>query len=679
MAERVGKEVETFAEHLDQFFELLHEMERYDAVLKVVDDFQDVAAKAAEKLEEDHQRERAQQLRKEWSENANISTTTHAFASSTSLRLGGSLSDAKKEKVEQQRRWQQEADLWDLFRIMLELHYQNPTVWRQQRDEELAQMGDVHRYTSEQELWDRFLLCDDTARERQLIKRWLEQTADHQESDIQGIVEQLEAKAGRGKGLWTSGWMHTRERIKHEKRLRTWPDPDAEPLPQLKRSDNTEMLTASLDPDASARQNRTLEQPDSYFERATWIACWEMLRRGKTWQEVSEWCQQRNEGWRAVAIGKGADPAELPSLSAWRKMCYLASQTACSSDYEAAVYGLLGGSYNAMQKICRSVDDHLYAHYSTYLVRHFDHWLSESYPHRAPLARHGVIEETLEDPEQGMYDMLNRLRKKPATGLESIKPMKIIQSYLIANDIGSLVNTLGYAISYTDQKRGREGRMIVHLEPFWSDKSQNQPEEEVALDPQALRITTHMSILLDKLAPPQLTKEEDYARENVTIAYIQTLRAAGKRDLIPLYAAQLSKGAYIQAMSHVMQDITDAKEQTETLSLLDQYKLDVVFILNEQLGYVLDAHLAKDLHGTERPLQLLEPSKEQYHPAQRISNSFLPEYETEGDVAVVASLRWFNMIPGQWKDTFGNLSLALRKCLGEYRLLHFGRSVLTCV
>lgn len=207
--------------------------------------------------------------------------------------------------------------------------------------------------------------------------------------------------------------------------------------------------------------------------------------------------------------------------------------------------------------------------------------------------------------------------------------------------------------------------MIVHLEPFWENKRTNLPEMEVALDPQTLRIASHMGILLDTLSPQQLDWEALSAKENTIIAYIQTLRAAGKRDLIPVYASRLSKGAYVATMSRVLQDITDEKEQRETLNLLEQYRLDVVFILNEQLGYMLNQHLANDLGKKEKPLKMLESSREPHHPEQRIANGFLPEHQTEDDRAIVASLRWFIMIEGQWNKTFGNLSLALRKALSE--------------
>ena len=305
MADRVGREVETFAQTLDKFFEDLPTRDnRFEAAFELVLRFRDIANDVVQDMKTRHDRELREQLRKEWSEQARASPNSAApgpLASSSTTAL----STRKAEQIKELRSWQQEADMWDLFRIMLELHpFEDDAPHRQQEiGEKLARLGPPHRYTSETDIWERFMLEDNLARERDQIKQWLERTAQHQQSDLGSIVEDLEAKAGGGKGLWSSGWLHTRERIKGEKRLRPWPDATALPLPQIKRSDNNEPLVTTLDPDAPNRQQRTVEKPDAYFERAIWIACWEMLRRGTSWAEICDWCEERKEGWRAVAIG----------------------------------------------------------------------------------------------------------------------------------------------------------------------------------------------------------------------------------------------------------------------------------------------------------------------------------------------------------------------------------------
>jgi nuclear pore complex protein Nup107 len=561
------------------------------------------------------------------------------------------------------RNWQQEADIWELFRIILEVHH-NPDKKSIQRRkaQALSELGPSHRYTDEGELWTRFLIDNDVARERSKIKSWLEQAVDHQHSDLPDITQELELQAGRGKGLWAHGWLHTREKVKHEKRLRPWSNKtDANP-PQIKRSDNGASLVTQLDPDATTRQNRSLESQDDLFEQAMWIACWEMLRRGKTWEEVSAWCNDRKEGWRTLAIGRAADSSSAVSNVVWRKMCFLASQSECCNKYEAAVYGLLGGNAAAVQKICRTVDEQLYAYYSATLTKQFDQYLASQFPTRLPNQRPPISEDDLKNPQDAITELIVKLRSQDETSRESGQPMKIVQSYLLANEAESLVHTIGFALSDNDKltKKSADEEMMVRL-----GQLDSLPEAEAAVDPHVLRITAHIGIILNVLSSDMLEGDERDAEENVLVAYIQALRAARKRDLIPLYASRLQLARYVVSVSRVMQDITEVREQEQTLKLLEHYRLDVIMILKEQLAFLLNRLTSKSID--ERPFVLLESTSiDTLYPGKRIIAGALPAQFTSEDEAVVQSLKWFHIMHGRWNETFQALSHALRRCLRKF-------------
>lgn len=670
MAERVGREVELFAETLDQFFEELPTVaNRYDAAHDLILSFKRIADMTVDDMKKNHEREMREQLKREWSERARIPAASAGLAPFT-YSGSTSLSAKKAEQVKQLRQWQQEADLWELFRIMLELHpfEADAQAMRAEKEEKLAKLGPPHRYTAEGDLWERFLLENDLARERNMIKTWLEQTAEHQAGDVQGIVEELEAKAGRGKGLWSSGWLHTREKIKGEKRLRNWPNAADSPLPQIRRSDNNELLVTTLDPDAPRRQQRTLEKPDVFLERAIWVACWEMLRRGKSFQEICDWCEERKEGWRALCMGKALDGMEpATSSAAWRHMCKLMSQSDCSSIYEAAVFGLLGGNIKAMERICHTIDDHLYAYYSATLLRQFDHYVSSTCPDKAmpPAWRRNLANDSVLDPEQAQQaisDLIVRLRRDKSTSSEASQPMKLIQSFLLADEVGSLIHTVGAAIAETDALRGSE-EMLFFRNQQDVINGKLRGEVEVALDPQTLRIAAHMSIIHRILSPEYLEGDELREDENVLVAYIQALRTAGKRTLIPTYASKLSKERYISVLGRVLQDVTAPQEQIHMVRMLQDADLDVIAILQEQLAWVMDTSF--DGEYAEKPLSILEPTKvSTLHPGQKINVDFLPAEVTTDDEAIVRSLQWFRLLRGGWDVTFKALTLALRRCLG---------------
>lgn len=672
IADRVGKEVEVFAETLDRFFDNLPTaQDQYDAAHDLILEFKGIADDAVEELKKGHEREVREQLRAEWSEQARLSafgeSSAGRRAGANRLGFGGSAAmDRKSEQVEELRLCQEESDTWELFRIILEVHYNPNTASQvQEKEEKLARLGNVHRYTSESELFDRFLLENDLARERHMVKTWLEQTAENQKSDVQGIVDELEERAGAGKGSWTRGWMHTREKIKAEKRMRTWPQPDSSPLPQIRRTDNNEMLVTSLDPDAPARQERSLEKQDAYIERAFWIACYEMLRRGKSWSEVCDWCEERREGWRAVVMGKTMATSDTASNMAWRKMCYLASRSDTVGDYEAAVYGLLGGNVEAVKKISRSVDDHLYAHYNAVLIQQFDHYLQQKYPQRVPQAlnKRGFAQDSVADANAAQLEimnLINSLRKTTTTRQESNTPIKMIQSYLLANESESLIHTVGSAIADVQGVVGNPADMTNRVQALVKHGS-GYPEDKIVTDPRSLRIATHISLVLQVLRTFELQPNEQEIEDNLVDAYIQELRTAGKRDATPLYASRLQQERYMVAMSRVFRDVSSTRERETMLSLVAGFELRPKNILWE-----LTTHLQDEIFGESpdaKGIRILEATNEDLYPGQRVKADALPSEVGPQEEAFVMSYQWFQQLTGHWNETFLALSMGLSNSL----------------
>lgn len=668
-ADRVGQEVEQFAACLDKFLKVLPEREdKLVAATEVVGKFQQIAEVAALRLQDRHDKERMVQLRKEWAQRAEMPDQRGSLRLSATSVLEG----RRANEVKELRQWQQEADLWALFKLTLELHCRpGPTATaarerEKEREKKLAELGQPHRYTTEAELYERCLIADDFARERALVKKWLEETADHQEADLSGVMEELELRSGAGKGLWSKGWLQTRERIKKEKRLRSWPSPsDSSVLPQIRTDSGEEMLVTTLDPDAPNRQQRALEKEDRFYEKAVWVACWEMLRRGKPWEEIKIWCEERNEGWRAAALF-AMDNKTASSHGAWRKMCYLASESTCANEYEAAVYGLVSGNMKAVEKVCKSFDDYLYAYYSTTLTRHFESYLQREFPHRVPAlgVRHASTDHSFGDvnnAREKFKSLVKRLREG-ATKEEAGKPLKLIQAFLLDNDAGGLVFNTGLAASDLDSMRGGDENTIERVRP---PPAQLSPEAQIVLDPQALRIAAHIYIVTRALDAGAPTEETAGAEENVLVSYLQALRARGQRDYAPMYASQLQYARYVIVMASYLQDVSGSREQHDLLSLMQtNFRMDVVAILSEQVSYIVSHHFTV-LAPPDRPLQVVEECEEDsLYPGRRIREDFMPDGWDEGDMLLARSLDWFRLLHGEWKVTFANLGLALRKALG---------------
>lgn len=656
-----------FAQQLDEFLmDLPTHGEKFAAVQKLTMDFKWFAQDVVVQEKKRYEKERAQQLRKEWSERAQLSSSANA---SSARQFGashsGALAARKFEEVKDLRQHEQEMDIWELFRLMLEIEKMQiytPGDWQQKKCDKYAVLDEPHRYISEAKIWERFLVDDDLARERSALKKWLEQTADHQDNDLEGIMEELEAKSGAGKGLWTQGWMHTREKIKGEKRIRSWPSGSQSVQPQIKITAGNDMLVTQLDPDAPSRQHHALEKPDKYYEKAMWVAIWEMLRRGKSRKAIQDWCEQRNEGWRSAILSSSPEETDAASTFAWRRMCHLASESDCSNEYEAAVYGLLGGNMAAAQKVCRTIDDHLWVYYSVMLVRQFDAYIQQNFPNKFTyIAGSYTLSNDIRDSDKAKeeIDALIAQLRQGRTKEESLRPLKIIQGYLMAKEVESMIETVGMAVSDLDAMRGEAEQTIVRLRPA---PDSLLPEAHIVTDANALRIVTHMFIILRSM-DSQYGVDASLAAENVVAAYIQALRAAGKRDVTPLYATQISRPRQDLTLASVLQDISQVKEQQHMLDLLGKYDLNVIAILISQLRMALDVNLG-EAQTVKNPLKILEDCDvSNIHPGQRITEDFFLEDLDGSDLAIVRSLQWFQLLQGHWDITFSCLSLALRKCL----------------
>lgn len=661
LADRLGREVETFAEQLDKFFDEIQTVdidETYDAIHDLVLEFREIAERRAQELEKKYDREHREELRREWAEQAKLSTSSLRSILTPSLQ-SRSVSSAGAKEV---RRYREELNTWELFRLVLEQHYRPKDDLAREKQDKLNKLEKINRYTSEHVIYDRFLIEDDLAHERSQMKEWLEQAAKHQHSRIPDIMLELQEKGKAGSGLWNFGWAATREKIKGEKRLRTWPAPDSSPLPQLRSVQTNELLVTSLDPDASSRQGRSIERQDAYYERAVSIVCWEFLRRGAAWSVIGDWCEAHGVASRAALIGCCLATSDAPSHAAYRRACYLASLEDCSNEYERALYGLIGGNFAAMQPVCRTVDDQLFALYSANLVHQFDKYLLMHHPDRAApsLASPDDAITDLATSQREILNLVTKLRTRTETRSQSHSPLKIIQSYLMAGETESLIHTIGTAIAENEALAG-QSQAIARARQ--TDAGRASAEAAIALDPMCLRIATHMCIVLQVLRKGELVVEEQEMEDNLIVTYVHELCAAGKRDITPLYASRLQGPCYVTAMAEVLGHITDSKDKQDVVALMIQKEMDVRAVLKKQLDDRLDEVLNED---KPKRFGILQSTNDERWPGQRIELSLFPDFATPAQEALGTSLEWFLLLPGEWDATFDALAFAMSEVLGEF-------------
>ncbi|KAI9750668.1 MAG: hypothetical protein M4579_006364 [Chaenotheca gracillima] len=716
-ADRVGREVEKFAEQLDKLSSLVHDKpeDKRENVLMLVDEYQDLARDAIDRLRRRHGVKRRAVTNSHWRRRVK------SFQS-VQLEDANESDESYDDEEEYQDNqgytdvsdllyWELEEQTWNLLRKLLEVRYPGET-------DKNASDNDINRFSSEERIWDHFLGTNSLARERHVVLTWLQETAEQSGEDIDIIAEQLEAGAQGTKGLWAHGWLHTKEAIKAQKRMRSWAqsiDPAAAGIAaSLVNADKTEPLVTQLDPDAVTRQDRVVEKQDEYFERATWLTCWEMLRRGGSWAEIRDWCRDRVDGWRAVSM-RGNVPAwdmaidgepvssamtlfRDPSIasredghpmsqiagtrsrSLWRRMCFYLAREGGVDEYERAVYGLLGGDLDSVMDVCTTWDDYLFAHYNALLCTEFDAHMKAQFPTRYPeaaLRKLGHFDAVgfHGDPQSTARRIVDNLKKYKQGSDEDWSPMKMIQGVLIADEFPDCLNEQGKSLSKLANLDQRS-----KIIPPLADSDRNLTNTPIELDDyDALRVLTHMLFVFQDLGVNIGKGSHCVAVENIVVAYIDFLRLAGKLAMIPLYASRLSSDRQILTLARVLLDSSAVSQRKELVKLMKGFNIDVPSVVETQLRFILDEVMVKEARSDTNQLSILTESSTSSATAMKhVRKGFLDgELSLDCD-KLVRSFEWYLLVDGFWEQTFAAGALLYRNFFLSGHLLG-ARELLTRV
>lgn len=685
-ADRVGKQVEKFAETLDRLSTTRPQQKAKDDcrdVLPVVLSYKKIAHDTVEQLRKINTHEKQHEMTRSWKgklRSSGTSTPKPAKASedrdSTSHRAAEDL-----------KRWEQEEQTWDLFGIMLQVQFPPPQADAQtpgpnERFKRPSQGPDLHRYSSEQEVWNRFLADDDLAWERHTVVEWLKRCAESSGPDIEFVVKELESSADRGSGLESHSWLYTKEAIKGEKRLRALPqvlEPDTPGIEaSLLDADRTKSLITQLDPDAISRQCRNLEKQDHSFERAIWLACWEMVRRGKSWEYMREWCQERVEGWRAIALrgdprashydssGDNSLAANWLSRALWRKTCALAAKRGGIDEYENAVYGALSGYLPSVKTVCESWNDYLYAHYNSYLLRQFDRYVKTNFPSRLPkalLEKRGSFKFSVtsvnRESDSG-NEIISKMKRVIRTSKEAREPFKLLQGSLIAKNFEEYLYEQGHQLALSANTT--EKKQI--LPSGSADLLGDEANTSITMDHHdMLRIVTHMIFIYQDLGVTLEDENRRIATENFIVAYIDYLRRAGKQQLLPLYAARLSPRRANSALGRQLAFIQDQKERQMLMRLMSHNGINILGVLTKQLQLSIDESTPNGTDDMAYPkIQILETTKDEKDFIYPIKKGFMGESMTGSEQSLINGFEWYLLLENHWQQTL-NAGTVLYKYL----------------
>ena len=578
-ADRVTRQMRAFAEKLDRFKQQGRTQDSsYLAAYNLIKSYQQHASDA---IKDASRQNTLQKAKMGWN--------TNRVAEQP---------DAKTQ--EDLRRLQLEVDTWDL--VLNLITTADPDRIKNTKDAQETAFQSLHRYSTDKEIWDQFLSADNYASECSMVMNWLEVRAKSSSRHLDTMIANLEAQADRGSGLWAHGWLYTKESIKGQKRLRAWPQPlepgDPGLLASLLDSDNKEPLITQLDPDAVIRQKHGLQKQDQFYEQATWLTCWKMIRQGETWSKIQEWSQERLESWRAVSLcsskvesqSSGAKKQVEDSMTrmmncrsqdTWRAACSALARNPNTGEYEKAVYALLSGETEPAYSVCQSWDDHLYVFYNNILLsryREFCSQFSKKLSH-SPLASVPFVPQPMD--YSAIQRFLESLRSHEVIGIEARNPYVTIQSAILGRNFDSFFLSMARAAS-ENNKDSPYSSLMPDLGATGVDSS-----ALIAVrDKDALRIITHLYIITQHLS---YTRSDSHFSETTAfnvIAYVENLRQAGLTDWTPLYVSFMPTRLVPVIIVQVLLDVVEPRDKSRMAKLLEKHSIDIVAVV-EALGEYL--------------------------------------------------------------------------------------------
>lgn len=681
IAERVGREVELFAEKLDTWKPPQDAAQdvKAKAVRNLVSEYIAIAEATVAKLAREHGEEQQRDLKSAWHATGKaFSAIDEAEDKDPDSRLETSLADLEE--------WQEELHTWQLLYELLECRNQVQDA-RSAEDHAryLASKSSNDRFHGDGDTWVEFLSRSSTARDKLTILKWLESIASldsESGGDLEMIEEQLESRTVKGKSLFASGWSDTKERLKSEKRLRLWDTPidSVHVLPDIKNTEGSDLIVTQLDMDARTRQQRQVETADRELEHCFSNMCWVMLRRGTSMTELRDWCADRNELARAFSMGACASADIHPQVRLrWRQAC---RQLARKSGKHAApaergVYAILGGDRAAAEQVCRNWDDFLYANMNSLLLAQYEsyvlqHHASEISQTQQQVIRDSISNTTQDDVIASCRSIVSSMAKHSASKLTVSEPFKVIQSNIITDQVRDLL--VGQGIVLAQHAPQLDVASFAELiDGAVADLEDEEVEIPAIYDRNnALRVLTHLFVMWQDLGMNFDDDQElQTAAENVICAYIGYLRLAGKINLIPLYASRLSEDRKNNAMAKVISLIENAAERAETIQLMANSNIDVLAVLIKQyesaLTYSRIGEEEQDKKFTS--VELLRPYKPESEinmwPGKRIlSYPFLETQLKDGEKLLIHSMHWFVLLENNWELTFDALGNVAQHFLG---------------
>ncbi|KAJ5627825.1 hypothetical protein N7490_010053 [Penicillium lividum] len=639
-ADRVTRQIEAYADKLDQFKRknTTGEFESIQAAFTLVESYRELAQNGIQDLVKQQTLKRAK----------------------AGYRQSGANEARDEEDV---ARLQYEADTWRLLLNLISID--DPASRTSYTDGQRTAFQNLHRYSSDREIWEQFLNADQYALECVLSMRWLEETAKTGPQDLDVLIADMEAQAERGQGLWAHGWLFTKEAIKGHKRLRAWPQPLEPNDPSITRSllsnDRQQPLVTQLDPDALTRQKHDLQPQDEFFERATWMTCWKMLRQGENWTKIREWAQSRLEGWRAVSLcGSSVDSntakTRTPvddgmtrlmnsnSHDSWRAACSALTRNPNTDEFQRAVYALLCGETEPANLACGTWDDFLYVYFNKVVLSRYRGFCNQ-FKHK--LSHSPTTPVTFKPEPAGHADLrkfIEYLRGNERVGLEARNPFRNLQAAILSKGYDSYFSLFAKAVSQINISHYGASSIVPAVNGLEVEES-----FLIAADnDEALRMAAHVYLVVKSIGYASVDTQYHETASVMVAGYISNLEERGLYDLIPLYASLLPTDMCHNVFSRILIEVTDPHDRKQQIRHMKKHGIDIDAVLDTQWSWltagVSSIEHSSGVTGYSRVVRRPDGTRVLMPPKKDLIGTSI----ADEDEKMIRSLEWLRSAGGQW-------------------------------
>lgn len=634
-ADRVTKQIEAFAKELDHFKHKssAKDFQNISAAYELVEKYRILTENAIEEAQKQQKIKRAKNFRSSGTD------------------------DPKAE--EDLRRMQLELDTWRLLLNLLSVD--DPASRMRYKESRQTAFQSLHRYSSDREVWEQFLDVDQYALECVVAMKWLQQTSRTGDQELEHLITDMEAQAERGQGLWSHGWLFTKEAIKGHKRLRAWPQPlePSDTAHAMLKTDDQKPLVTQLDPDALLRQKHSLQAQDEFHERATWMTCWKMLRQGEDWTKIREWAQSRLENWRAVSLCGSSLEAKTTETrtpiddshtrlmnsrgqDSWRTACSALAQNPNADDFERAVYGLLCGDSDTVVKVCSSWDDYLYVYFNRIVLSRYQGFCKQLQRKLSHSPNSAVVFTPEPAGHADLQKFFQYLRGNERVGSEARNPFRNLQAAILSKGYDSFFSLLAQAVSQVGTNLHGAASIIPNIPSSQVDDAYLIAAE----DEDAVKIATHVYLITQSIG---YTRSDTIETASTVVAgFIANLEARGLFEIIPLYASLLPTDMCHSVFSKIMIDIVNPKERKDQVRLTQKHGIDINAVLDVQWSWlstdVSSIEHSRGLTGYSRVVRRPDGSRLLVPPKKDLIGTSI----ADEDENMIRSLEWLRYVGGQW-------------------------------